>query len=148
MVIVLVHGARMTRLATVFVLWLPMLAHAEPAKVSSKEGACRISVPDGWTATKSGAQSPDKKLQLTVHLDDEAKTFQDTKNVIKTMGTSGKILKDEAAEFEYVQPPFRAGTPSRLWRAIASGHTFCLATVDFEQNLDKALAMARTLSAK
>jgi hypothetical protein len=121
-------------------LCVPALAFAgdsksESKKVSSADGSCSITVPTAWQA-----------LAVVAH-PKAMDTFDEVKSGGKAL-YKGRIIKDTATELEIEGPSAQNGKPS-VYRAIASGKTYCLTEVDYDASTaDDARRIAHSLSAK
>jgi len=141
----------MKQLALVL-LCIPALALADEArnetrKLSSYDGACTVTVPSAWKADSSSSTSPDKRLSATVSHPKAMDKFDDVKTAGKSL-YKGKVTKDSATELEIEGPSALNEKPS-VYRAIASGKTFCLVEVDYESGtVDDARKIAHTLTGK
>jgi len=116
-------------------------------KVGSFDGSCTVSVPTTWKGDKSIATAPDKKASATVSHPKAMDSFDDVKSGAKSL-YKGKVTKDTATELEIEGPSALNNKPS-VYRAIASGKTFCLVEVDYESGtIDDARKIAHTVAAK
>jgi hypothetical protein len=145
----------MKQLALVLVsslLCLPALALADETKndtrkLSSYDSACTVTVPAAWKSEHSSSMSPDKKISATVSHPKAMDKFDDVKSAGKSL-YKGKVTKESATELEIEGPSALNEKPS-VYRAIASGKTFCLVEVDYETGtVDDARKIAHTLSGK
>jgi hypothetical protein len=128
-------------------LLVPTLAYADDHRVTSADGSCSISVPATLKGDKSIGISADKKVSAVVSHPKAMDTFDDVKSGAKSM-YKGKVTKDTATELEIEGPSALNNKPS-VYRAIASGKTFCLVEVDYESGtVDDARKIAHTLAAK
>lgn len=140
----------MNKLALVL-LCLPALAAAEDTKDTRKlvsyDGACTVTVPAAWKGDHSSSMSPDKRVSATVSHPKAMDKFDDVKSAGKAL-YKGKVTKDTATELEIEGPSALNEKPS-VYRALASGKTFCLVEVDYESGtVDDARKIAHTLSGK
>lgn len=137
-------------------LCLPALALADEArndtknetrKLMSYDSACTVTVPSAWKADSSSSVSPDKRMSATVSHPKAMDKFDDVKTAGKSL-YKGKVTKDSATELEIEGPSAINEKPS-VYRAIASGKTFCLVEVDYESGtIDDARKIAHTLTGK
>jgi len=137
----------MKQLALVL-LCIPALALADDTKkLSSNDGSCNVTVPTAWKGEKATSASADKKVSATVSHPMAMHTFDEVKSGAKAL-YKGKVTKDTATELEIEGPSALNNKPS-VYRAIASGKTFCLVDVDYESgSIDDARKIARTLAAR
>lgn len=142
----------MKQLALVL-LCVPALAFAgdsksESKKLGSVDGSCSVTVPAAWKDESSSfATSADQRMSAVVSHPKAMESFDEVKSAGRSL-YKGRVIKDGARELEIEGPSAVNGKPS-VYRAIASGKTFCLVEVDYDAGTaDDARTIAHSLAAK
>jgi hypothetical protein len=120
---------------------------ADTKQAKSLDGNCSISVPADWsTDSLGGAQSPDKKVNLTVSSPKHGLTsLAQVHQLAPTVYKDDKVTKDTASEF-MMEGKSINGKPN-VYRAVPAGDKVCIVDVQYENN-DSAAARAIAQSLK
>jgi hypothetical protein len=120
---------------------------ADTKQAKSADGTCSISVPASWsTDALGGAESPDKKVTLTVSSPKHGLTsLAQVHQLAPTVYKDDKVTKDTAAEF-VMEGKSINGKPN-VYRAVPAGDKVCIVDVQYD-NGDAAAAKAIAQSLK
>lgn len=130
-------------------LTITLSAGAADTKLAKNlDGNCSISVPANWsTDSLGGAQSPDKKVNLTVSSPRHGLTsLAEVHQLAPTVYKDDKVTKDTASEF-MMEGKSINGKPN-VYRAVPAGDKVCIVDVQYENNdAASAKAIAQSLKA-
>jgi len=120
---------------------------ADTKQAKNLDGNCSISVPANWsTDSLGGAESPDKKVTLTVSSPKHGLTsLAQVHQLAPTVYKDDKVTKDTASEF-MMEGKSINGKPN-VYRAVPAGDKVCIVDVQYENN-DAAAAKAIAQSLK
>ncbi len=130
-------------------LLLCAFAFAADTTVTSRAGNCTLSVPSSWSVDSlGGAQSPDKKISVTVASPSHGlTTMADVSQNAPQVYKDDKVTKNSSSEFE-MEGKSITGKPN-FYRAIPAGAKVCIAEIMYESGSPAAAsAIVRTLKAK
>ena len=107
---------------------------ADTKLAKNLDGNCSISVPADWsTDALGGAQSPDKKVSLTVSSPKHGlTTLAQVHQLAPTVYKDDKVTKDTAGEF-MMEGKSINGKPN-VYRAVPAGDKVCIVDVQYENN--------------
>ena len=107
---------------------------ADTKLAKNLDGNCSISVPADWsTYSLGGAQSPDKKVNLTVSSPKHGLTsLAEVHQLAPTVYKEDKVTKDTASEF-MMEGKSINGKPN-VYRAVPAGDKVCIVDVQYENN--------------
>ena len=128
--------------AILCLLTITLSAGAADTKVAKNlDGNCSISVPANWsTDSLGGAESPDKKITLTVSSPKHGLTsLAQVHQLAPTVYKDDKVTKDSASEF-MMEGKSINGKPN-VYRAVPAGDKVCIVDVQYDNN-DAAAAKA------
>jgi len=134
--------------AILCLLTITLSASAADTKLAKNlDGNCGISVPAAWsTDSLGGAQSPDKKVTLTVSSPKHGLTsLAEVHQLAPTVYKDDKVTKDTASEF-MMEGKSINGKPN-VYRAVPAGDKVCIVDVQYD-NGDTAAAKAIAQSLK
>ena len=132
----------------VCILAVAVSATAADTKLAKNaDGNCSVSVPADWsTDSLGGAQSPDKKMTLTVSSPKHGLTsLAQVHQLAPTVYTEDKVTKDSGSEF-MMEGKGINGKPN-VYRAVPAGDKVCIVEVQYD-NGDAAAAKAIAASLK
>ena len=114
---------------------------ADTKLAKNPDGNCSISVPANWsTDSLGGAESPDKKVTLTVSSPKHGLTsLAQVHQLAPTVYKEDKVTKDTASEF-MMEGKSINGKPN-VYRAVPAGEKVCIVDVQYDNN-DAAAAKA------
>jgi len=114
---------------------------ADTKLAKNPDGNCSISVPANWsTDSLGGAESPDKKVTLTVSSPKHGLTsLAQVHQLAPTVYKDDKVTKDTASEF-MMEGKSINGKPN-VYRAVPAGDKVCIVDVQYDNN-DAAAAKA------
>jgi hypothetical protein len=128
-------------------LTITLSASAADTKLAKNlDGNCSISVPADWsTDSLGGAQSSDKKVNLTVSSPKHGLTsLAQVHQLAPTVYHDDKVTKDTATEF-MMEGTSINGKPN-VYRAVPAGDKVCIVDIQYENNdAAAARAIAQTL---
>jgi hypothetical protein len=112
----------------VFTLAVTSIGRAADTKVlKSRDGGCQVTIPADWEVSSLGASadSPDKKVSVTLSSPKMIDSFSELKNGAKTAYKNSKVIKDSASDFG-MEGQSITGVPD-VYRAISiSQSKFCI----------------------
>jgi len=117
-------------------------AAADTKLAKNLDGNCSVSVPADWsTDSFGGAQSPDKKVTVTVSSPKHGLTSMgQVHELAPTVYHDDKVTKDSGSEFSMEGKGIN-GKPN-VYRAVPAGDKVCIVEVQYD-NGDAAGAKAR-----
>jgi hypothetical protein len=120
---------------------------ADTKSIKNRDGNCELSIPTTWSVDAfGGAQSPDKKMSLTVSSPKHGlSTLDQVHQMAPGVYTDDKVIKDSSSEFEMAGKSI-TGKPN-AYRAVPAGDKVCIVEVMYE-NGDAAGAKAIVESLK
>lgn len=120
---------------------------ADTKLAKNLDGTCSVSVPSNWsTDSLGGAQSPDKKVTLTVSSPKHGLTsLAQVHQLAPTVYTEDKVTKDAGTEF-MMEGKGINGKPN-VYRAVPAGDRVCIVEVQYD-NGDAAAAKSIAASLK
>ena len=127
---------------------IALSASAADTKLAKNlDGNCSVSVPANWsTDSLGGAQSPDKKVSLTVSSPKHGLTsLAQVHQLAPTVYTQDKVTQDSGSEF-MMEGRGINGKPN-VYRAVPAGDKVCIVEVQYD-NGDAAAAKAIAVSLK
>ena len=127
---------------------IALSASAADTKLAKNlDGNCSVSVPANWsTDSLGGAQSPDKKVSLTVSSPKHGLTsLAQVHQLAPTVYTQDKVTQDSGSEF-IMEGKGINGKPN-VYRAVPAGDKVCIVEVQYD-NGDAAAAKAIAVSLK
>jgi len=141
----------MKKTATILCIFAVALsATAADTKLAKNlDGNCSVSVPYNWsTDSLGGAESPDKKVTLTVSSPKHGLTsLAQVHQLAPTVYTEDKVTKDSGTEF-MMEGKGINGKPN-VYRAVPAGEKVCIVEVQYGNgDAAAAKAIAASLTAK
>ena len=133
---------------TLCIFVVAVTASAADTKLAKNlDGNCSVSVPANWsTDSLGGAQSPDKKVSLTVSSPKHGLTsLAQVHQLAPTVYTQDKVTQDSGSEF-IMEGKGINGKPN-VYRAVPAGDKVCIVEVQYD-NGDAAAAKAIAASLK
>jgi hypothetical protein len=132
-------------LAVAALLMLASLAFS--AEVKDHTGTCTVTVPSDWTvaAAVGNAQSPDKKVSITVNSPTHGlNSLDQVKQMAPGIYKDDKVTKSGGSEFQ-MEGTNQAGKPN-VYRAIPAGAKVCIAEIVYQSgSAGDAKAIIETL---
>jgi hypothetical protein len=117
--------------------------------VKSRDGSCQVTVPGDWSPSQIGgmAQSPDKKLLVTLSSPKMIDSFNQLKQTAQSVYPDNKVTKSSATEFE--MEGLSTTGKADVYRAVPiAGNKFCIVEVTYEGSAhDQAKSIGATLQA-
>ena len=135
-----------TRIAFCLVTMALSVTAADTKVAKSLDGTCSVSVPTNWsTDALGGAESPDKKVNLTVSSPKHGLTsLAQVHELAPTVYKDDKVTKDTATEF-MMEGKGLNGKPN-VYRAVPAGDKVCIVELQYQNDDTAAVrAIATTL---